>query len=134
MGQHYVNDAHAISDGKRLFNMYNCSGCHFHGAGGIGPALMDEDWIYGGEIDQIFESIYQGRPNGMPAWKGKLPDEQIWEIAAYVHSLPAEAKGMEIPTKPPASVPASEAKAPAASPIIATGPVSPTPQPTPRKP
>ena len=39
----------------------------------MGPALMDDAWIYGGRLDQIYNSIYQGRPNGMPAWGGKIP-------------------------------------------------------------
>src|SRR3954452_6932724 len=52
----YANDEHARSEGARLFDDYNCSGCHFHGAGGIGPSLMDNDWIYGGSMQQIYSS------------------------------------------------------------------------------
>jgi len=48
---------------------------------------MDDKWIYGGEIDQIYLSIAQGRPNGMPAFAGLVPPEQMWQIAAYVRSL-----------------------------------------------
>ena len=33
--------------GKRLFSWYNCIGCHANGGGGIGPPLMDDEWIYG---------------------------------------------------------------------------------------
>ena len=99
----------AIADGARLFDWYNCSGCHFHGGGGIGPALMDDVWIYGGSIDQIYTSIYQGRPNGMPSWAHKIPDDQIWEIAAYVRSLSAQttANGTDQlkPTPPSPPVP-----------------------------
>jgi cytochrome c oxidase cbb3-type subunit III len=84
----YANDEHAKTDGKRLYDWYNCSGCHFHGAGGIGPSLGDNDWIYGGGMQQIYSSIYQGRPNGMPSWGEKLSSTEIWEIAAYVHSMP----------------------------------------------
>jgi len=29
----------------------------------------------------------EGRPNGMPSWRGKIPDYQVWEIVAYVRSL-----------------------------------------------
>ena len=86
--QTYSGDPVHINNGKRYFGWYNCTGCHFHGAGGIGPALMDDQWMYGGRIDQIFASIYQGRPNGMPAWGRKIPDKELWEIAAYVESLP----------------------------------------------
>jgi cytochrome c oxidase cbb3-type subunit III len=80
-------NAYAISEGKRLYAWFNCVGCHFHGGGGIGPALMDDAWIYGGEPENIFASIVEGRPNGMPSFRGKIPDDQVWQLAAYVRSL-----------------------------------------------
>ena len=83
----YDDNAWAVSEGKNLFNSMNCSGCHFQGGGGIGPALMDEEWIYGSEPQQIFASIADGRPNGMPAWKYTLSTQQIWELVSYVRSL-----------------------------------------------
>jgi cytochrome c oxidase cbb3-type subunit 3 len=83
----YEGNAQAISEGRQLFDLYNCSGCHFHGGGGMGPALMDDLWLYGDRLDQIYASIYQGRPKGMPAWSGVIPDAQIWELAAFVKSL-----------------------------------------------
>ncbi len=48
---------------------------------------MDEKWIYGGRIEQIFASIMEGRPNGMPSFRGKIPATQAWQLAAYVRSL-----------------------------------------------
>jgi cytochrome c oxidase cbb3-type subunit 3 len=83
----YEMNAYALSEGKRLFSAYNCVGCHANGGGGIGPALMDDVWAYGYEPDQIYSSILQGRPNGMPSFRDKIPDYQIWELAAYVRSL-----------------------------------------------
>ncbi len=83
----YQESAYALSEGKRLYNAYNCSGCHMHGGGGIGPALMDAEWIYGSRPDQIYSDIVQGRPNGMPSFSGKIPDYQIWELVAYVRSM-----------------------------------------------
>ncbi|HLG87356.1 MAG TPA: cytochrome c [Alphaproteobacteria bacterium] len=98
----YEGNPKQIAEGRRLFDWYNCSGCHFYGAGGIGPSLMDPEWLYGDRLDQIFASIYQGRPNGMPSWAGKIPDEQIWQIAAYVKSLSSSAaETSPLPTKPP---------------------------------
>ena len=67
----------------------NCSGCHFNGGGGMGPALMSGHWRYGGQIDQVYASIAQGRPNGMPSWQFVLQPQQMWELAAYVKSLAA---------------------------------------------
>jgi cytochrome c oxidase cbb3-type subunit III len=83
----YDNNAPAISEGQQLFSQMNCSGCHSHGGGGMGPPLMDDEWRYGGRIDQIASSIAEGRPNGMPAWGQKLTSDQIWKLAAYVRSL-----------------------------------------------
>jgi cytochrome c oxidase cbb3-type subunit 3 len=85
-GQAYEGNAYQVSQGQRLYRWYNCSGCHFNGGGGIGPALMDSEWRYGGSIDQIYRTIYEGRPNGMPSF-AKLPPQQIWQLAAYVRSL-----------------------------------------------
>ena len=85
--QHYENNAYEISEGKRLYSWFNCSGCHAHGGGDSGPALMDDEWRYGGQLEQIFATIQQGRPNGMPSFAGKIPDQQIWQLAAYVRSM-----------------------------------------------
>jgi cytochrome c oxidase cbb3-type subunit 3 len=65
----------------------NCVGCHAHGGGAIGPPLMDEEWIYGSDPSQIFKTIIEGRPNGMPSFRGKLGNQQVWQIVAYVRSL-----------------------------------------------
>ena len=83
----YDNNANAISLGQTLYMQMNCVGCHSHGGGGMGPPLMDDEWRYGGRIDQIAATISDGRPNGMPSWKGKLTQDQIWDLAAYVRSL-----------------------------------------------
>jgi hypothetical protein len=37
-------NAFHISNSQRYFAWFNCSGRHFNGGGGIGPALMDEKW------------------------------------------------------------------------------------------
>ena len=83
----YDNNANAISQGQTLYMQMNCVGCHSHGGGGMGPPLMDDEWRYGSRIDQIATTIAEGRPNGMPAWRGKLTEDQIWDLAAYVRSL-----------------------------------------------
>lgn len=83
----YEENAYALFEGERLYNAFNCVGCHFHGGGGIGPPLMDDKWIYGGNPEQIFSTIVQGRPNGMPSFRGKIVDYQVWQIVAYVRSL-----------------------------------------------
>jgi cytochrome c oxidase cbb3-type subunit III len=83
----YAGSAYDISEGQRLFNWYNCVGCHANGGGGIGPPLIKKQWIYGGEPENIFDTIVKGRPNGMPTWGGRIPEYQIWQIVAYVRSM-----------------------------------------------
>src|SRR5215217_7466486 len=58
----YEENAWGMGEGKRLFQNYSCSGCHAMGGGGIGPALMDDKWIYGYTGEQIYSTIVQGRP------------------------------------------------------------------------
>ena len=83
----YDNNAPALAEGQMLYTQMNCVGCHGQGGGGMGPALMDDEWRYGGRLDQLAATIAEGRPNGMPAWRGKLTQDQIWKLAAYVRSL-----------------------------------------------
>jgi cytochrome c oxidase cbb3-type subunit III len=83
----YDNNAQAINQGQTLYMQMNCVGCHFHGGGGMGPPLMDEQWIYGSAPENIFDSIVEGRPNGMPSFRGKIPDYKVWQLVSYVRSL-----------------------------------------------
>ncbi|MBV8686951.1 MAG: cytochrome c [Alphaproteobacteria bacterium] len=85
----YENNAFHIAQGQKWFGWFNCSGCHFHGGGGMGPPLMDDQWRYGGRMEDIVASILYGRPNGMPDWRNKITEQQAWELAAYVKSLSA---------------------------------------------
>jgi cytochrome c oxidase cbb3-type subunit 3 len=83
----YEENSYALSEGQHLFSAFNCTGCHAHGGGDKGPALMDDTWIYGSNPEQVFASIVEGRPNGMPAFRGKIPNHQVWQLVAYVRSL-----------------------------------------------
>ncbi|MBB4125964.1 cytochrome c oxidase cbb3-type subunit 3 [Xanthomonas translucens] len=98
-GRHYQDNAFHIGQGGRLFRSYNCNGCHGAGGGAIGPALMDAQWRYGSSIEQIHASIVDGRPNGMPAWRGKLTDEQAWQLAAYVSALAGNVSKAAAPSR-----------------------------------
>ena len=83
----YDENAYALSQGQQLFTDFNCVGCHAYGGGDIGPALLDDKWIYGSAPPQIYASIVEGRPNGMPAYGPRIQRNQVWEIVAYVRSL-----------------------------------------------
>jgi cytochrome c oxidase cbb3-type subunit 3 len=102
----YTGDKAAIMAGRKLFTGMNCAGCHSgYAGGGMGPSLRDSLWIYGGRDAQIFSSIAEGRPYGMPAWAGRLQDDQIWRLVAYLRTLSTK----DEPVKPPT---ASHAVAP----------------------
>jgi cytochrome c oxidase cbb3-type subunit 3 len=107
----YYDNAEAVNTGRILFGQFNCTGCHSNGGGGMGPSLMDDVWIYGGRLEQIHQTIIDGRPNGMPAWGGQIPDQQVWKIAAYVRSMSLPqtlaAQTGATPSQIPAPVPAA---------------------------
>jgi cytochrome c oxidase cbb3-type subunit 3 len=84
----YGGNAYAVAEGKRLFAAFNCAGCHANGGGGMGPALMDADkCLTCRNAYDVFATIVRGRRNGMPAFGARIPEYQIWQIAAYVQSM-----------------------------------------------
>ena len=89
-----------MNQGKRLFRWYNCSGCHGGGGGGgMGANLMDAKWLYGHQPGAIYASIVEGRPNGMPAFGGRIPDDQVWQLVAYVRSLSGQLRQDAAPSR-----------------------------------
>ncbi len=82
----YMGDAAAIAEGKKLFDR-NCAECHGDGTGGSGPDLTDNEWLCGGSDAQIFATVSNGRPGGMPSWSSDLKDDEIWKIIAFIRSL-----------------------------------------------
>lgn len=103
----YGEDDQAIAEGRRLFDWMNCSGCHAPmGGGGMGPPLSDTTWVYGADPANVYLSIAQGRPNGMPAWGSRLSPDVIWKLTAYVKTLsepetePGDATGEPFPAEP----------------------------------
>jgi cytochrome c oxidase cbb3-type subunit 3 len=110
----FDENAYAVSQGQQLYSAFNCVGCHSHGGGGMGVALMDNKWNYGSTPQQIFASIMEGRPNGMPSFRGKIADSQAWQLTAYVRSMGALGTSGAAPARddhlkgaiPPNSMPA----------------------------
>jgi cytochrome c oxidase cbb3-type subunit 3 len=91
--------------GKVLFSD-NCAACH--GQNGVGtvqgtnfakreqglmaPVLLDDDWLYGGKIDDIQTSISGGRQGVMTAHKDSLKADEINAVAHYVKAMSDEGK------------------------------------------
>jgi cytochrome c len=117
--------------GSTLFSSMNCDGCHGGGAiGWVGPSLVDGRWRYGGADDEIFASIFYGRPKGMPAYGGVVGTEGVWNLVAYIK---AQAVPSVVPTtswlaggnatNPPVSA-VKEGEAPTAAPAPAAAPAA----------
>lgn len=89
-----ANDPNAAQRGMKDFDAFNCSGCHAaNGAGGMGPSLSDDKWIYRSSPANLYLTIAQGRANGMPAWGAMLPDRVIWELVSYIQSISEKPSG-----------------------------------------
>ena len=84
-----AHDGKAADAGAKLFSGMNCDGCHGGGAvGAVGPSLTDGRWRYGGADADVYRSIAEGRPKGMPSFGGVLQPAAIWRLVAYIKSLP----------------------------------------------
>ncbi len=93
----HEGDPKAVATGGKLFVAYNCVDCHgADGSGAMGPSLADNRWHFGGSAGEVFESIYQGRPEGMPAWGSLISEDQVWMLVSYVRSL---SKGKDVTTE-----------------------------------
>lgn len=82
-----TNDA-ALKVGEHLFSTY-CTTCHgsdARGARGF-PNLRDDDWLYGGEPEQIKATLMNGRNGVMPAWGEILGADKVTSLTAYVQQL-----------------------------------------------
>ncbi len=74
---------------KGLFGE-NCAACHGSGATGVMglfPNLADDDWLWGGTVEDIHATLTQGRVGYMPSFKGVFSTEQLDELSDYVLSL-----------------------------------------------
>lgn len=84
----YQENRWAVGQGQTFYEQYNCAGCHAPGGGGgMGPPLNDDEWIYGSDPENVFATIVEGRPNGMPSFRGRIDSGQIWQLVAYVRTM-----------------------------------------------
>jgi len=85
----YTGNAAAIEEGRKLWRKTGCYSCHGGVAeGGVGPSLIDDDWIYVPTDKTLFKTISEGRKGTvMVSWSKELDPDQIWKVIAYIRSL-----------------------------------------------
>ncbi len=80
----------ATPEGAKIWQE-QCVACHKEDGKGnqeLGaPNLTDGIWLYGGDRDSIYRSIFYARNGSMPAWGTRLDDATMKMLAIYVHSL-----------------------------------------------
>lgn len=85
-----AGDAKRIEAGKQVFAT-NCVACHGEDAKGnrdVGaPDLTDANWLYGGDVQSVFTTVYSGRQGHMPNWAARLSPLDIKILTVYVHTL-----------------------------------------------
>lgn len=83
-------DAQAAEVGAEVFE-YNCAACHGENAMGMeeqgAPNLTDAIWLYGGDYDALYETVWNSRFGVMPSWQERLSEAEIRAVSAYVHQL-----------------------------------------------
>jgi cytochrome c oxidase cbb3-type subunit 3 len=96
-----LTDAADLAAGKKIFEV-NCVVCHMaDGGGGIGPNLTDDNWILGGGIKNVFNTISEGGRDGkgMVSWKPILKPAEMAQVSSYllkfVGTTPANPKAAE---------------------------------------
>lgn len=100
----------AVSGGRALFRE-NCAQCHGAGAGGQQgqfPSLIDDDWLWGGTLADIHQTIKhgiraqddEGRLSEMPAYGEIFSQNEIAHIADYVLALSQPATAAQRPSMP----------------------------------
>ncbi len=103
----YRGDAAAIAEGAEVFATV-CAACHLpDGRGLVGPSLVDPYWKYGDDDANLYASVAEGRPLGMPPWGPQLGGEKIWKVLAFMETLPKSSEpGVGAPDHAAAAVPA----------------------------
>jgi mono/diheme cytochrome c family protein len=85
----FTDKAEAIEVGKKLYIQVGCQGCHGGGGGGgMAASLIDDTWKFGSDDETLFKLIKGQIPEQtMPTVYSSLPDEQVWQILAFIRTL-----------------------------------------------
>ncbi|MBX2971458.1 MAG: c-type cytochrome [Cyclobacteriaceae bacterium] len=84
----YEHNEEMIKKGRTIY-VTNCASCHMpDGQGSIGPNLVDDYWLHGGSIKDIYAVIKNGvQEKGMIPWGPVLSPEQIRDVSFYIRSI-----------------------------------------------
>jgi mxaJ protein len=85
----FTGNAEMIAVGKTLYIQVGCQGCHGGGGGGgMAASLIDDSWKFGSDDETLFKLIKGQIPEQtMPVVYSSLPDEQVWQILAFIRTL-----------------------------------------------
>ena len=85
----FKDNADAIAIGKKSYIQVGCQGCHGGGGGGgMATSLIDDSWKFGSDDETLFKLIKGQIPEQtMPTVYSALPDEQVWQILAFIRTL-----------------------------------------------
>jgi len=76
--------------GKNIF-MEQCAACHGDDGKGLNdfgaPDLTDKIWLYGGDREEVYNTVYYARRGMMPAWNNRLDDNTLRQLTVYLHQL-----------------------------------------------
>lgn len=68
-----------------------CASCHGDDGKGLqeagAPNLTDKIWLYGGDHNTLYETVFYSRAGMMPAWNGRLDKNTIRQLTVYLHQL-----------------------------------------------
>lgn len=85
-----AKNVNQIDKGREVF-LTTCAACHGENAKGkpdVGaPNLTDGQWVYGGSLQSIIDTIHGGRQGHMPTWDERLSPSEIKILALYVNAL-----------------------------------------------
>jgi cytochrome c(L) len=85
----YTGKEEMIASGKTLYFQVGCQGCHGGGGGGgMAASLIDDSWKFGSDDETLFRLIKGQIPQQtMPTVYNVLPDDQVWQILAFIRSV-----------------------------------------------
>lgn len=77
-----------VTAGQEIY-LQSCGVCHGNqGEGMIGPNLVDDYWIHGGDIKDVFRVVKYGVPDkGMVPWESSLTPVQIAQVSNFIISI-----------------------------------------------